>query len=417
MDAQARPGAGREESLHSMLPLLLMLARRVRFLVGVPICCGLLAIAYSLLATPMYTATARILPPQYNENTVMAMQNQLGGESQLGNSALTLKNPTDLFVGILTSRTIVDAVIAANDVGAYYGEAEIGDVRELLQGVTEIRAAKDGIVSIAVEDEDPQMAARLANAFVDQFYVFSSSLARQQTARRAEFYEMAVQNARERLAAADLGLAQTEKLTGFTRLAGQDEAIVQAAAELHAQIAAREVQLKTMASYATPSNPDVRLLRRELANLRAELAEMQQPSSLQSATPGGEGGPFVGLGDVPDALLAHAQSQREVEYWEGIVMLLGRFSELGKIDEQRDMSLFQVLDRAIPPHDKSGPRTRVNAILAGLGSGFACLLWVLVCAYVDQRRGASPEFDRQWTELRALLRPSALLRAGTRTPA
>jgi hypothetical protein len=187
---------------------------------------------------------------------------------------------------------------------------------------------------------------------------------------------------------------------------GQDEAIVQSAAALQAQIAAREVQLKTMASYATETNPDYRLIRRELDNLRIELAELRAPSA--SAESGASAAPFVGLGDVPDALLVHAQSKRHVEYWENIVMLVGRFSELGKIDERRDMSLFQILDRAIPPYDKSKPRTRVNAILAGLGSGFACLLWVLAGAYVRQRRADCGQFESQWQELMTLLVPKIL---------
>ena len=386
---------------HSVLPLLLVIARRLRLLVGIPLVCGVLAVVYSLVVAPVYTATARILPPQYNENTVMAMQNQLGGESQLGNSALTLKNPTDLFVGILTSRTIVDAVIEANDLRAYYDESEIGDARKTLDAATSIRAGKDGIVSISVDDTDREIAARLANAYVDQFYLFSQSLARQQAARRADFYATALEAAQQELAAADIELAHTEKLTGFTRLTGQDEAIVHSAAALQAQIAAREVQLKTMASYATENNPDFRLIRRELTNLRDELDALSAPSVTVEAS---GATPFVGLGDVPDALLAHARSKRDVQYWEDIVMLLGRFSELGKIDESRDISLFQVLDWAIPPHDKSKPRTRVNAILAGLGSGFACLLWVLAGAYVEQRRDESPEFDQQWQELKAALR-------------
>jgi uncharacterized protein involved in exopolysaccharide biosynthesis len=386
----------------SALSLLLTLARRLRMLIGLPFACALLAIAYSLIANPIYTATARILPPQYNENTVMAMQNQLGGESQLGNSALTLKNPTDLFVGILTSRTILDAVIEAQDLRRYYDEAEIGEARKVLDAATEIRAAKDGIVSISVEDSDREIAAMLANTFVDQFYAFSQSLARQQAARRAEFYETALKTAQQELAAADVELARIEKLTGFTRLTGQDEAIVQSAAELQAQIAAREIQLKTMASYATRSNPDFRLIERELANLRTELAALQNASAGPNTV---ADGPFVGLGDVPDALLQHARRKRDVHYWETIVMLLGRFSELGKIDESRDISLFQVLDRAIPPHDKSKPRTRVNAILAGLGSGFACLLWVLAGAYVSQRRAGCTEFELQWQELMSLIKP------------
>jgi uncharacterized protein involved in exopolysaccharide biosynthesis len=412
-DDRSHDGA-RVEATHSMLPLLLVLARRIRFLVFVPLACAVIAVAWSLLSDPVYTATARLLPPQYNENTVMAMQNQLGGESQLGNSALTLKNPTDLFVGILTSRTIVDAVIDANDLRAYYGEDEIGEARRRLNGATEIRAAKDGIVSVSVEDTDRETAARLANGYVDQFYAYSRSLAREQSVRRAAFYRTALESAREELVTAEVALALIERQTGFTRLAGQDEAIVQAAAELQGQIAAREVQLKTMASYATDSNPDVRLIRRELRNLRDELATLQAPTGATGERDAA-GGPFVGLGDVPEAMLAHARRARDVEYWENIVMLLGRFGELGKIDERRDMSLFQVLDQAIPPHDKSKPRTRVNAILAALGSGFVSLLWVLAGAYVAQRRADSPQFERQWAELMAALWPRS--RANTRADA
>jgi uncharacterized protein involved in exopolysaccharide biosynthesis len=393
------------EAMHSILPLLLILARRLRLLIGVPVACAVLAVIYSMVAAPVYTATARILPPQYNENTVMAMQNQIGGESQLGNSALTLKNPTDLFVGILSSRTIIDAVIEASNLRDYYDETDIGDLRKELSAATEIRAAKDGIVSIAVEDTDREMAASLANAYVDQFYAFSQSLARQQAMRRAEFYGTALDAARSRLAEADRDLARIEKKTGFTRLAGQDQAIVWSAAELQSQISAREIQLQTMASYATASNPDVQLIKRELANLRAMLARLHESPQSGGNEGSARAGPFIGLGQAPDAMLSEDQAKRNVKYWESIVTLLGRFSELGQIDERRDMSLFQVLDRAIPPHDKSKPRTGVNAILALLGSGFACLLWVLASAYVEQRRAASSIFDQQWLELERLLLP------------
>ena len=395
----------RDEQRHSVLPLLLVLARRLRFLIGVPVTCAVISVAYCLVSDPVYTATARILPPQYNENTVMAMQNQLGGESQLGNSALTLKNPTDLFVGILTSRTIVDSVIESFELQTYYEEPEIGEVRKKLYSVTDIRAAKDGIVSVSVEDTDREMAAKLANAYVDKFYAFSQSLARQQATRRAEFYSTALESAKRELAAADVELMQTEKTTGFTRLNGQDQAIVQSAAELQANIAAREIQLKTMSSYATETNPDVRIIRRELENLQTELAELFEPGDIEGASSA-----FVGIGGAPDALLLHARGKRDVEYWENIVLLLGRFSELGKIDERRDMSLFQVLDRAIPPHDKSKPRTRVAAILTGLATGFACLLWVLAVAYVEQRRGESANFDRQWRELVTAVLPGPVAR-------
>jgi uncharacterized protein involved in exopolysaccharide biosynthesis len=402
-------GAMRSEAMHSVLPLLLVLARRSRLLVGVPVAAGIAAIAYSLLAAPIYTATARILPPQYNENTVMAMQNQLGGDSQLGNAALTLSNPTDLFVGILSSRTIMDGVIDAMELDTYYEVDDLFEARRALSAATTIRAAKDGIVSIAVEDTDRGMAADLANTYVNEFYDFSASLARDQSGRRSQFYAVALDAARDKLALADLALMETEKDTGYTRLMGQDQAIVLAAADLQAQISAREIQLQTMTGYATDSNPHYQLIESELGNLRRELGRLRGVEDEEPIEGPADQNPFVVLGLAPDALLAHTRTTRDVEYWEDIVMLIGRFSELGKIDERRDMSLFQVLDWAVPPFDKSKPRTRVNAILAGIGAGFACLFWVLACAYVDQRREQSSQFEQQWRELVDTLRRSISL--------
>ncbi len=377
---------------HSVLPLFLVLARRLKFLLGVPFLCAAIAIVVCKIMDPVYTATARLLPPQYNENTVTGMQNQLGGESQLGNSALTLKNPTDLFVGVLKSRTILDAVIDEQLLGRHYGISKGSTLRKKLQRSTVIRAGKDGIVSISVEDLLPEKSAEIANSYVNQFYIFSANMASRQAQRRSDFYGKALIKARAELDAADEDLSNAEKSTGFTRLTGQDQAIVQAVAELEAQISGREIQLKTMASYATPQNPDVQLIQRELANLRDELAVMV----------GGERSSAMGLaeiGSATDALQQHAQKRRQVAYWESIVMLLGRYSELGKIDVTRDMSLFQVLDWAIAPDDKSKPRTRIAAILAMLGSGFACLFWVLASAYVAERRKQSSDFERQWREL------------------
>lgn len=397
-DIASQPST-RNESVHSILPLLLVIVRRLRLLVGLPLLCGVVAIVYSMISDPIYTATARILPPQYNENTVMAMQNDLGGNSQLGNASLTLQNPTDLFVGILTSRTIMDAVIETNQLLTYYKQPSVYDARKILSAATQIRATKDGIVSIAVEDTDREQAALLANSFVDEFYRFSESLARNQAQRRSKFYSVALDNARQQLAAAEATLLAIEKQTGYTRLDGQDQAIVLAAAELQAQISAREIQLKTMSGYATPDNPDYRLINRELGNLRTELKSLIDGNSDNSVGNSVDDAPFVSLGQAPNALLAHNQARRDVAYWENILMSIGRYSELGTIDESRDMSLFQVLDWATPPQDKSKPRTRVNAILAVLGSGFSCLLWVLASAYVSQRREQSDNFDQQWKEL------------------
>lgn len=406
-DAENNPNVdsqgARTETSHSILPLIIILAKRIKFLVFVPLFFGLVALVYSMMSDPIYTATTRLLPPQYNENTVTSMQNQLGGESQLGNSALNLKDPTDLFVGILNSRTIMDGLIDNHDLLNYYGISDKYRLRQKLISSTKIRVGKDGIVTILVNDKSKEKAADIANAYVLEFYNYSRNLAVQEASRRSQFYEKSLNNARMKLETSEMALLKSEKESGFTRLSGQDQAIVQAAAELQAQISARKIQLDTMSVYATRSNPDYILIARELKNLENQLNGLQGSNTkllkgieIDPSESDANKSPFVTISNAPDALLEHTRRKRDVSYWETIVLLLGKYNEFGKIDERRDMSLFQVLDHAIAPEEKSSPRTKVNVILAVIASGFLALMWVLVTEYIRERRKRSAHFNEQW---------------------
>ena len=166
------------------------------------------------------------------------------------------------------------------------------------------------------------------------------------------------------------------------------------ARDLRNQIANKEVQLRTLLSYATEENPDVRLLRSELSNLKQKIQEATGEPTLmdRKAT---SNGAFVPLSKAPDALMEHSQRKRDVEYWENIVTILGQYTELGKMDETRDFSLFQVLDIAISPMNKSRPRIKVNVILSGTGSIMLTVMFIWARAYVRQRRSASSRFAEQ----------------------
>ena len=86
--------------------------------------------------------------------------------------------------------------------------------------------------------------------------------------------------------------------------------------------------------------------------------------------------------------------------------LLVKQFEIAKIDEARDSSIVQVLDRAIEPERKSPQhRTRivfviVTAVLAFL----ACLFFALLRDFVERVRG-DPEQARKYDMLRKLVRP------------
>src|SRR5712671_5178460 len=108
-DAPAEENASAEDEV-SLLDLLIVLAKHKRVVVGVPFVIAIAAAIVSLLMPNIYTGTTRILPPQQSASAASALLSQLsgacGGLAGTAGGALGIRNPNDLYVGMLKSRTV-----------------------------------------------------------------------------------------------------------------------------------------------------------------------------------------------------------------------------------------------------------------------------------------------------------------------
>src|SRR5258708_3420296 len=113
-DAPAEENASADDEV-SLLDLLIVLAKHKRLVLGIPFFAAIAAAAVSLLLPNIFTGTARILPPQQSASTASALLNQLGGAlgglAGATGGALGVRNPNDLYVGILKIRTAADNMI------------------------------------------------------------------------------------------------------------------------------------------------------------------------------------------------------------------------------------------------------------------------------------------------------------------
>src|SRR5882672_8693000 len=110
----------------SLLDLLIVLAKHKRIVLGVPFVAAIVAAVISLLLPNVYTGTTRILPPQQSASAASALLNQLGGAfgglGGLAGGTLGVRNPNDLYVGMLKSRTVADNVIMRFELAKVYNE-------------------------------------------------------------------------------------------------------------------------------------------------------------------------------------------------------------------------------------------------------------------------------------------------------
>jgi len=102
---------GTEDEIN-LLHYLVVILKRKKLIVGITVGCAVLTAIVSLIMTPIFRAETRILPPQQSSSGISAqILSQLGGASSLIGSSLGIKNPNDIYVGMLKSRTVFDRII------------------------------------------------------------------------------------------------------------------------------------------------------------------------------------------------------------------------------------------------------------------------------------------------------------------
>jgi tyrosine-protein kinase Etk/Wzc len=396
--SQAR--AMREDEI-DLLDLLIALARRKRLIAGATVGGAVLAAVISFLIPNRYTATTKVLPPQQAQSSAAMLMTQLAG-SGLGPLAavagkdLGLKNPNDIYIGMLKSRTVEDALIAQFALSGVYREKKISDTRKELEKASDIVSSKEGLIEISVEDKSPQRAAALANSYVEQLRKLTQHLAVSEASQRRLFFEQQVEQAKSDLGTAELALKNTEQKTGMIHLDAQARAVIEAVGTLRAQIAASEVELQGMRSFATDQNPDVILRERQVAAWREQLANLEQHQATS------DGDPILSTGKMPATLLEYKTRFREAKYRETIFELMAKQFEAAKLDEAKEAAIIQVVDPAVEPDRKSSPK-RVLIILISTIAGF---FLSAICALLTDAFGRAekhPMYSAQIAALRSSL--------------
>jgi uncharacterized protein involved in exopolysaccharide biosynthesis len=316
----------------------------------------------------------------------------LGGMAALAGGSLGLKNPNDMFVAMFKSRTVEDAMVQHFGLMQEYHAKYPTDARRAFEkNATVDGSGKDGLIRISVEDRDPRRAADIANGYIDQFRLQSQHLAITEASQRRLFFELQLEQAKDNLANAEEAMKLTEQKTGVIQLDSQARALIESAASLRAQVAAKEVQIQGMRTYATGENSQMVQAQEELESMRAQLARLG--GSEDSAS----GGLIVPKGQVPEAGLEYVRRLRDVKYNETIFDILARQFEVAKLDEAKQGALIQVVDPAVPPDRRSFPKRGlivISAILIGLVFSILTAILQASWAHLKNDPGASAKIEQ-----------------------
>lgn len=385
----------------SILDLLVMLSEQKRTVLRCTAVATVLSVLLSFVLPKNYLASATLMPPQQNSSMASALSSQLGGMAGMatlaGAASLGLKNPNDMYAGMLKSRTVEDAMVQRFDLQKEYHKRFLSDARKSFESHAKIdTSGKDGLIRLSVEDRNPQRAAELANGYVEELRNLTGHLAITEASQRRLFFEQQLEQAKDNLANAEEALKQTEQQTGLIQMDSQARALIESASSLRAQIAAKEVEIQSMQTFATSQNSQLVQAEQELESLRAQLAK------LGGSEEGGDAGLIVPKGRVPQAGLEYVRKLRDVKYYETIFDILARQFEVAKLDEAKQGAVIQVVDSAVPPDRPSGTR-KLFIILGGTIAGFMIgILWALSLAGLAKLK-TDPLTESKFKRLRRAL--------------
>jgi tyrosine-protein kinase Etk/Wzc len=362
----------------SLLDVVVVLLEKKRFIARFVLGATALAILTAFLLPVRYEGKVVLMPPAQNSSIGSALMGQLGSSglgalASLAGGSLGLKNPADMYVSLLTSRTVEDAMIQRFGLMQEYHEKKLADTRKVLERrTTAVAGAKDGLIRLTIEDREPKRAAELANGYVEEFRKLSATLAITEAARRRLFFEQQLQQAKDNLTAAENAMAKTQQSTGVLQIDSQARALIESAAILRAQVVAKQVEIEGMRSFATDDNPNLVLAKQELTALEAQLNRVA--GSQQDL------GSDINLskGRVTQAGMEYVRRFRDLKYQETVFELLAKEFEVAKLDEAREGAIIQVVDAPVVPDKKSFPPRFLIIIASAIFSFFVAGFWVMM---------------------------------------
>jgi uncharacterized protein involved in exopolysaccharide biosynthesis len=360
-----------------------------------------LATAIAFLLPDTYTASAMIMAPQQQQSVAAMLAGQLAGMAASAKD-LGLKNPGDVYAGILASRSIADEIIRKFRLQEVYRRSTIEETRKQLAKNTVIEAGNDTLIRIQVSDRDAARAATIANHYVNQLHAHNSRLALSESAQRRMFFEQQLSSEKQAIAAAEAAMRHMQERTGVLAITGQVEASIGSVAQLRAEIASREVLLGRLRAGATDQNPEVVRLKAELSALRSQLAGLQTGSTRT------QGDPYLSPAAVPEKSLEYMRNLRDLKYHEGLFELLAKQFEAARIDEARQAPVIQIVDVAVPPDKRDGPFRTAIIAAGGLGSLLAAAAYVLWDRKYRQMRAEYAARQEMSTDLRNLAASSRI---------
>ncbi len=364
--------------------LLLVLAHRKFFIVGLVGLVTVVAVIIALALPKWYRAKTSILPSQYEQSLGISGNFSQFVQSSAGFELPIMATPSDVFATMLKSHTIARALIEEHKLAERYDISRFQELYGYLQDKTRIVVTEEGIVELYFEDRDPELAAAIANSYIEHLDNLNRQVKSAKAKADREFIHQRMVTTKSRLDSARGDLLDFQRENKAVDLTQQMEMAIASATELKTRLALIEVELDVQKNMYSSEHSRVRKLETEAAELKRQLTRIEDGSDA------GESYTSLALSRMPELSVVHAQLVADMAMQEKVYDLLVGLYEEARIKEQKDTPTIAVLETAYSPDIKHKPKRSLIVMVAFFGSLCVAVFLALFADYLEQLRRISP---------------------------
>jgi tyrosine-protein kinase Etk/Wzc len=321
------------------------------------LCVFISTVIVSLLLPNWYKSTVTLLPPKERiatnlPSSASSLLKGLSSVTKIG--TLGGNQDTYNYLAILKSRTAKEYVIKRFNLIVVYGisDSTMDKTIEELEDNCKFAIEEEDYLTITVLDKDPQRAADMANYYVEILNRISLQLSTSEARKNKEFLEGRVEQVRQDLRNAEEDLKKYQEKKGILIIATESGPSMTSVGELYAMRVKKEIELAIMERSVSELSP-------ELQRVKEELHELNKKIDL-----------------IPSSGVGAARLYREVLIQQKILEFIVPLFEQAKVDEQKDVPVILVLDKAIPAERKTKPKRTLIVVITSFTSLITLLLGV-----------------------------------------
>ena len=353
----------------------------------------LITIGISLLLPKWYEAKTIILPPEQEGFTFSMGSAAQFAAPLLGGGGFELPmfaTSSDVYETILKSRIVRESILKQFDLMKIYKSKNIELAHEELEGHTKIEVGRDRAIHVRFEaKEDPKLAADVANAYIKELDKVNKTTNQSKATLTRQFVEKRLEQTKIDLKNAEEELKDFQQKHNTVSLPEQTQASIAGAAELYSQLMALRIQLSVLEKTVTESHTKILSTKVQISEIDKMLNELKygknsSETSNKEFASGMGSELFVPFAELPEIGLKLARRMREAKIQELLFELLTQQYEQSKIQEAKDTSTIQILDKARPPFKKSRPTRAIIVVIAGFLSVVVSLFLAFYFDYLEK---------------------------------